>query len=377
MKGNRKAQPRSKKRAVRRRPKIDSPALVSNLKTFIRRYVVMTDQQLTVVALWVIHTHCIWAFEQTPYLSVTSPEKQCGKSRLLEVLELLVREPWSAIGPSEAVMFRNIHFKTPTLLLDEVDTLFNPKTADRYEGHRAILNAGHRKGSRVPRCVGPKQEIQEFRVFCPKVLAGIGNLPETVADRAIPIRLKRRTRSEAVEKFKRREAKSDAEALRTRVVSWADHHAESFGAARPEIPDELSDRAQEGCECLVAIADATGVGKAARSALVELLTDERLDDRESMRLRLLRDLQCVFEARDAEHGYRVSSISTETLLKLLHAMAESPWASYYGRGLDARDLASLLSHYNIGPTTLRFKDGKSRKGYKRDDLHDVFDRYLS
>jgi hypothetical protein len=72
MKGKRKAQPRSKKRAVRRRPKIDSPALVSDLKTFIRRYVVMTDQQLTVVALWVIHTHCVGAFEQTPYLSVTS-----------------------------------------------------------------------------------------------------------------------------------------------------------------------------------------------------------------------------------------------------------------------------------------------------------------
>jgi hypothetical protein len=363
------------KRTRRQKPK--SSALASDLVTFIRRYVVMTDQQLLVVALWVIHTHCVREFEQTPYLSVNSPEKQCGKSRLLEVLELLVNEPWSAIGPSEAVMFRNIHLKMPTLLLDEVDTLFNPKTADRYEGHRAILNAGHRKGSRVPRCVGPSQDIQEFRVFSPKVLAGIGSLPETVADRSIPIRLKRRRPTEAVEKFKRRDAKPEAEKLRDRIIEWVEGHVDSLGEVRPEMPDELSDRAQEGCECLISVADTLGIGKDARSALVELLTDERLDDRESMRLRLLKDLKTVFEERDAEKGRRVNGIATADLLNKLRAMDESPWASYYGRELDARDLATLLAHYNVGPTTLRFKGGKSRKGYKRDDLHEVWDRYLS
>jgi len=345
--------------------------------TFIRRYVVMTEDQLLVVAIWVTHTHCVKMFEQTPYLSVMSPEKQCGKSRLLEVLELIVRQPWNAILPSEAVVFRTIHGSTPTLLLDEIDTVFHPSTADKYEGLRAILNAGHRRGSKVPRCVGPDQEIAEFCVFCPKVLAGIGAaLPDTVADRSIPIRLERRRRTEALERFRRRDVKPAADRLRKRIIKWVDIHAESLGAARPNMPEELNDRAQEGCECLVAIADALGVGEAIRAALVALLTEERLDDQESMRLRLLRDIRTIFEQREAKRGRRLTGISTDELLKQLRRIEEAPWASYYEREMTARDLANLLAHYNISSTTIRFKDG-ARKGYKRDGLYGAWSRYLA
>jgi hypothetical protein len=178
----------------RRRPRRNS--LVSDLTAFIESYVVMTEAQTLVVALWAIHTHCFQAFEQTPYLAVTSPEKQCGKSRLLEVIELLVARPWMAIVPSEAVLYRQVHFSKPTLLLDEVDTIFNPQAAKYYEGHRAILNAGHRQGAMVPRCVGPKQQIENFRTYCPKMLAGIGTLPDTVADRSVPINRSRSSSSE-------------------------------------------------------------------------------------------------------------------------------------------------------------------------------------
>jgi len=345
--------------------------------TFIRRYVVMTEEQLLVVAVWVIHTHCVKEFEQTPYLSVMSPEKQCGKSRLLEVLELVVRRPWNAILPSEAVVFRTIHASTPTLLLDEIDTVFHPSTADKYEGLRAILNAGHRRGSKVPRCVGPDQEIAEFQVFCPKVLAGIGAaLPDTVADRSIPIRLERRSRTEALERFRRRDVKPAADRLRKRIVKWGDRHAESLGVARPDMPEELSDRAQEGCECLVAIADVLGVGGAIRSALVALLTQERLDDQESMRLRLLRDIRTIFEEREAKRGRPVTSMSTDEMLKQLRKIEEAPWGSYYDREMTARDLANLLANYNISSTTIRFKNG-ARKGYKRDGLYEAWTRYLS
>src|SRR5215469_4967765 len=149
--------------SVKKRRKRRSP-LVSDLTKFIRSYVVMTEAQTLTVALWAIHTHCFYAFQQTPYLAVTSPEKQCGKSRLLEVVNLLVHEPWMAVMPSEAVLYRKIHLSAPTLLLDEVDTIFNVSTGDRYEGHRAVLNAGHRAGMRVPRCVGQNGTMEEFRV---------------------------------------------------------------------------------------------------------------------------------------------------------------------------------------------------------------------
>lgn len=351
--------------------------LVRDLMNFIGSYVVMSPEQLLVVALWVIHTHSVHAFEQTPYLAVTSPERQCGKSRLLEVLELLVARPWMSIVPSEAVLYRSIHERMPTLLLDEVDTIFNPRSADRYEGHRALLNAGHRRGATVPRCVGATSKVVDFRVYSAKVLAGIGTLPDTVADRAVPIRLSRRKRDEHVADFKRRKVTPSADALRERVKEWAEKHGDALGLAEPPMPDELSDRMQEGCEPLAAVADAFGCGGEARRALVALLTSERLDDQESMRLRLLRDIRSVFEARGMPKG-----IGTMSLLDHLYAIEEAPWSNYYGRAIDPRDLSALLHHYGISPTTMRLPTRKTHekeqivKGYKRDDFRDAWERYL-
>lgn len=162
---------------------VDDP-LLYDLTAFIKRYMILTDAQIFALVLWIIHTHCVAAAQQTPYLSITSPVKQCGKSRLLEILAMVCYDAWPTILPSEAVLFRVIHNRRPTLLLDEADAIFNPKLADRYEHLRALLNDGNRRGRKIPRCVGTSFKPVEFSVFCAKALAGIGTLPDTVADRA-------------------------------------------------------------------------------------------------------------------------------------------------------------------------------------------------
>lgn len=357
-------------------------ALVSDLTAFIRSYVVMSEAQTLTVALWVIHTHCFSAFQQTPYLAVTSPEKQCGKSRLLEVVSLLVHEPWATAIPSEAVLYRKIDMSSPTLLLDEVDTIANLRN-DRYEGHRAILNAGHRNGILVPRCVGQSGQVEEFRSYCPKLLAGIGTLWDTVADRSIPIRMARKRPEDTVQGFRRRDAEPVATALLERVVAWADRSRDKLADARPDMPDQLSDRMQEGCEPLVAIADMLGYGPQARAALVELLTAERLDSAETMRIRLLRDIRDIFVTAERKHGRTLPGMGSEQLRARLIAVEDSPWSSYYGRSFDARDLSGLLAHYGIKRQTIRRPKSELRKGqkaivkgYKRDDLADAWERYL-
>jgi hypothetical protein len=344
--------------------------LLGDVMRFVRRYVVMSDDQLIVVALWVIHTHLIEIAEQTPYLAVTSPDKQCGKSRLLEVLEHVVRRGMQMVLPSEAVVYRTVEARMPTLLLDEIDTVFNPRTADRYEGLRALLNSGHRRTAKVPRCVGNSQKIVEFSTFCPKVLAGIGTLPETVADRSIPIRLERKRRDEHVDRFTERTVRPAATALHDNVEGWASEHERALAKVVPKMPVAISDRMQEGCEQLVAIADSMGCGEEARAALVQLLTSERLDDVETMRLRLLRDIRTVFDDRP-----RARSAFTDRLIGRLEAMEESGWDDYYKRGLGPRDLATLLRPYGITSTTVNIR-GKRRKGYRRDDFVDAWARYL-
>lgn len=353
-----------KKRTPRRRklPTTDGQ-MVDDIRDFIKRYVVLTDSQVMVVALYVMHTYIIEACYQTPYIQISSPEKQCGKSRLLEVLAILVREPWGPITiPSAPVMFRRIHDKRPTLLLDEIDAMFAPKTAQYHEEQRAVLDSGHRRGNLVPRYIGGK--VVDFRVFCPKVFAGIGSLPDTIADRSIPIRLQRRTSDEKIADFIHEVASAEAEELVGRIEEWATESYDEIGAARPNGMQGLSDRMREGCYSLVAIADAFGCGEVGRRALVEILSVERVDSQETMRVKLLRDIKEICMAR----GTR-GAITTDALLAGLWDVDETQWAEgrYYGRDLDDKDLAALLVHYGVKPQLIKFKKIGPKRGYRLDD----------
>jgi Protein of unknown function (DUF3631) len=341
---------------------------LAKLLGLIEKYVVMSPEQRLVVALWIVHTHCVDVFEQTPYLTVTSPERQCGKSRLLELIALLVARPWVTIMPSEAVLFRRIDQEMPTLLLDEVDAIFAAKTADRYEGLRALLNAGHRKGTTVPRAANFGADLLYFKVYSAKVLAGIGVMPSTITDRAIPIRLQRKTRAEKVAQFRLRTAQAEAEPLKEGIARWVAENSPALAAARPALPAELSDRMQEGCEPLLAIADALGYAKEARSALVGLFSATRDDEAESAAFLLLSDIRLAF----IDGGFL--TIGSESLCMML-AVNGNGWGTWYGRGLAPSDLAAMLRAYGVRPKNVRTESGV-RKGYHWDDLHPAFERYL-
>lgn len=366
------------KAARRRRVKVSGAdvAMLDGVIAFIGRFLVMTDAQRLIVALWAIHTHLVEHIEQTPYLAVTSPQSGCAKTRVLEVLEVLVARPMRTARPSEAVMFRSLQANMPTVLWDEVDTMLSPQQARFHEGLRAVLDEGHRRnGAAVPRASDFGRKIEYFRCYSAKALAGIGTLPDTVASRSIYLRMERKRRSDKVERFIYRDVSVEAAPLREQVAAWADKHTKRIARARPAMPDELSDRMQEGCESLVAIADALGCGDGARTALVELLGGDRLDTHQSMAERLLRDLHGIWmEAERGREGI-VPAAHTHRLLLKLHAIDESPWPNYYGRSFDANDLANLLGQYGVRSTTVKVAR-KSLKGYRRDALWPVFERYL-
>jgi Protein of unknown function (DUF3631) len=348
--------------------------LLDRLVKFVRRFVVLTDAQAVAVALWIVHTHTVGSAETTPYLWTSSAEKRSGKSRLLEVLALLVARPLRAAAVTEAALFRVIADRQPTLLMDEVDAIFGPKAHD-HENLRALLNAGYRRGTPALRCVGEdsKQRVEEFAVFCPKALSGIGRLPDTIADRSILIRLKRRARSEPIEQFREREATYEAEQLRADLAAWAEHHDEALANARPALPEELDDRAQDACEQLIAIADLAGGEwpQRARRALVDLRTgaaDE--EDTDSLGVRLLADVRTVFDSKG------VDRISSKELVAELREDAEAPWADLRGGdGLTQRSLANLLRGFGIHSRTVRLDDGTAR-GYHREAFEDAWTRYL-
>lgn len=133
---------------------------------FLARFVVFPSAAARdAAALWVVHTHALAAADSTPRLALLSAEKRSGKSRLLELLELLVASPMMTASISAAALFRQVEAVTPTLLMDEADTYFG-KTKDDHEDLRGMLNAGHRRGAMAYRCAGPKMaEVKAYSAF--------------------------------------------------------------------------------------------------------------------------------------------------------------------------------------------------------------------
>jgi hypothetical protein len=362
--------------------------VLHDLEAFLRQYVIFgSAAQRTAVILWIAHTHALDAFDVGPYLNVRSAEKRSGKTRLLEVLHELVPRPWHAVQPSEAVLFRKIERDQPTLLLDEVDAIFKGPPTARTEGLRSMLNAGYRRGATVDRCnsTGNSFKLVPFKVFCPKVLAGIGTLPDTVDDRCIPIVLARKKLGEQVARFRLRDISGEAAPLREALAAWAPGSVDRLRDARPDVPDVLGDRAAEVWEPLLAIADEAGsVWPArARAAAVELNGGE--SDVESLGVLLLRAIRDTFEDRGTDR------MLTADLLAVLVAREGEPWGERWGQECDAASgdeaprgpaagLAALLRPFGIEPRTLRYKvpgGDRRARGYLLAGFTDAFARYLA
>jgi hypothetical protein len=278
--------------------------LLTAIGLFIRRYVVLPGDAADFLTLWVAHTHAFEAAVTTPYVRVVSAERASGKTRLLEVLSLLVRRGWLNANPSAATVYRKGDADAPTLLLDEVDQVPFRDRVDLL----SVLNSGYRIGVKVPRC-NDKGELFEFDVFYPKAFAGLddGKLPDTLISRSIPVRLERRRQDEPIERFRHRLVEPAAAELRDRMTAWAAAVLDSLADAEPELPDELGDREQEVWEPLLAIADLAEDGWPARArhAAVELArVKSRTGHDESRGIKLLEDLRRVFrEKNDPERVF--------------------------------------------------------------------------
>lgn len=351
---------------------VDGAALLDEVCEHVRRFVNLTVVQALIVSLWVVHTYVIAAAEATPYLAVTSPEKRSGKSRLLEVLASLVANVWFTGGVSAAALYRKIDRDSPTLLLDEIDAAL--KGDKEYaEVLRGILNTGHRRGGTHDCCVKDDGNItiKAFSTFCPKTIAGIGKLPDTVADRSIQLRMKRKTRSEKVERWRLRNVKTETDKLRERLEAWGCQNIEKLRDARPELPEKLSDRQQDGAEPLLAIADLAR-GKwpeAARAALVSLCGGAQAAD-DSIGAQLLSDIRQIFKTKDTD---RLPSAELATALAEIET---SPWGEWKnGKPITFSGVASLLKAFGISPHNIRVESSVLR-GYETNDFGDAWARYL-
>ncbi|BBC95438.1 DUF3631 domain-containing protein [Streptomyces griseofuscus] len=347
--------------------------LLDELREAIARYVILpSSEALTAVTLWVAATHIQPALQHAPRLAVVGPAKRCGKSRLLDVITETVREPLITVNTSPAVVFRAIGDDPPTLLVDEADTIFGSiKAAEKNEELRGLLNAGHQRNRPALRISGPEHKPQAFPTFAMAALAGIGDLPDTVMDRAVVIRMQRRKAGERVEQFRSRRDIPALHALRDRLTAWLRPLMDTAADLVPPMP--VQDRAADTWEPLVVVAELAGGTwpKKARTACAAMCAAEvGQDDESNVKTRLLKDIRRVF----ACYG-DPDSVRTRDLLEELLKDHEAPWAEYRNTGLTPRHLGILLKDFGIQATVLRFEGGRQARGFTRTQFTDAWARY--
>jgi hypothetical protein len=351
----------------------DLGTLLDEICAFLQKYISFTcEAQPVVIALWIVHTWFVDCFEFTPYLHIFSPTKSCGKSHLLECIAKLVRNVLSTVSLTVAALFRTIERDQPTLLIDEVDTVFSK--GNENEELRAILNAGFERGSKVRRCVGPNFDLKDFAVFCPKALAGIGRLPDTVGDRCIPIHLIAKKKSDKVQRFRKREVNVEGLAATLEAYSQKSEIVEALRNGRAEVP-EISDRQNDIAEGLIVIADLAGGDwpNRGRRSLIELFSAR---EEENIGVQLLASCRDAFSKGQ-------DRIATKDLLeKLIEEETGTPWADLWENHLrngnvrgPAANIARLLKPFGIKARVIKMPDDSTSRGYLREDFEDNWSRF--
>lgn len=345
---------------------VDGAQLLDEIVGTTKRFVSSADGVPETVALWSLFTHATNAFEISPLLAITSPEKRCGKTTLLMLVNMFVPRPLQVANITSSALFRVVEKYQPTLLIDEADTFLAGN-----EELRGIINSGHRRaGAYVIRTVGDEHEPRTFCTWAAKAIALIGAMPDTLEDRAFNIRMQRRRPGEQTEEL-RIDRLSALEPLRQKIARWTADNLDSLKSANPEIPNTITNaRARDNWRVLLAIADAAGCHWPTRAREVALVFASEEPETQSSKVLLLHDLKAIFTEKGVER------LESEEIVRALVEIEGRPWAEgKNGKPLSKTGLARMLKPFKIHPD--KWRDGTTTiRGYLLGDFTEVFARYL-
>ena len=342
---------------------VNGEAVLDEVVRTITRFIVLPTHGAVALALWILHTYLMDAWWISPLAVATSPTRRCGKTALLTVVTELAHRPLAASNISPAALFRAVEKYQPTLLLDEGETWLKAN-----EELRGIVNAGHtRRTAMVIRTVGEEHDPATFSTWCPKFIALIGELPDTLMDRAIVIEMRRKTAGEHVERLRLDHLPNICDPLRRQMVRWARDHADGVTVFDPEVPTGLHDRAVDNWRPLLALSDALG-GEWPTRARAAARSIAGVDLEDTLSVQLLWDVQEVFTE---------DVMSSAAIVAALVAMDDRPWATWskQDKPLTTHGLARLLRQFHIVPAgSIRVGD-KVQRSYRRATFEEAWARY--
>jgi putative DNA primase/helicase len=345
---------------------VDGAELLDAIADAIRCYVVMFDYSRDATALWSVHTFLLDCFMVSPLLAITSPTKQCGKTTLLDVLSRIVFKPLPAANITPSVVFRVVEAHRPTLLIDEADSFLRGN-----EELRNVLNTGHRRGGSSIRNakVRDDYEPRQFSTFSATAIALIGKLPDTLTDRSVTVKLKRRLVSETITQF-RFDRVDHLDVLARKAARWTEDNADRIKEADPVMPAGTYNRLADNWRPLLAIADAAD-GQWPERARRALGQGSAVAEDQGPLVLLLKHIKTMSEDNITDR------ISSAELVASLIAIEGGPWAEYGKRGkpITQNQVAYLLKPIGIGPENVRIGE-QVLKGYSLIRFTEAFERYL-
>jgi putative DNA primase/helicase len=345
---------------------VNGAALLDEIVRELGRYMVMSDADKTIAAIWPIHAHVYNRFLVTPRLCVRSPVKECGKTTLFSVISHLVPRALMTASVTPAVLFRMIELHRVTLLIDEAAAMF-----DEAGEMRRILNCGYRSDGAVMRCVGDSFEPRLFKVFGPVAFALIGTLPSDLHSRCICVNLRRKLAGEKVEPDRIGQMQH-LKALARKIVRWTNDNADAIANANPELPADVINRRGDLWVPMLSIATVAGGDWPTRVERAIAATAETGDDDDATQLeKALVDIDKVFAEKGEEE------VSSDALTGTMVDMLGRPWGEMgkSRKPLTPAKLARMLRVPGVSVSPVQIKGGKLR-GYKRSQFDDIFARYL-
>lgn len=314
----------------------------------------------------------VW--DRFPHLAPYSPEKRCGKTTLLDALHPVCPNARYTTNISPAALYRVIEQSKPTLLMDESQSL-SRRGSEASEVLREILNAGIGKNARVIRCGGKNNdEIREFSTYSPKVFAMIGEPDAVLADRSLPVPMRRKTRQEKVRRFWSREVETRGEEIREALSAWAtarrDAVKEAYAKVEPFAVE--NDRMADLLTPLMAVLAVEAPARLADLEAYARALDERDAemDTQSDGVQLLADIRAVFDRRPKDQFLQTISLLSELTSNF------PKWAKYNrGEPITDERIARLLRPYGVKPFKNQKVTGHPR-GYSRFDFEKTWACYL-
>jgi hypothetical protein len=348
---------------------VNGMLLLDSLRQLFTQCVILPNWVPELLPLFVLHTYAYHLRDVSVYLGIESPLKRCGKTTLLSLLLRLINRPVVGANVSSSSFFHVIQDLKPTLMIDEADRFL--KARPELQG---ILNAGYTPDTAIVIRMGPpapgskaSSAVNYFSVWCPKVIAQIGHLPDTLADRSIVFRMQRKIPTEQCQRIRGLNTLD----LRRQCARFVLDHAQAITNARTEIPDPLNDRAADIWEPLFVLADLVGGDwpKRARDAAVGLAGSLEESNPAGS---LLLDIFVAFTLQQAQRLF-----TRDLLENLKRRSSGRPWMEVRnGKEINDIWLARQLRPFGIRPITLWIGENLA-KGYRFDQFRDAFKRYIS